>query len=110
MSVRSPQIISLDTDAIAAKTLAAARKLGVPELVERLRVAIQRRDNATMRMHRAKPDSLTWRRELDQQIRNTEIMTVLLTKLRKFIEKAAGKGIGYDLQNYRVELDASRAA
>lgn len=33
-----------------------------------------------------------------------------LTKLRKFIEKAAAKGIGYDLQNYRVELDASRAA
>jgi hypothetical protein len=27
-----------------------------------------------------------------------------------FIEKAAAKGIGYDLQNYRVELDASRAA
>lgn len=33
-----------------------------------------------------------------------------LTKLRKFIEKATAKGIGYDLQNYRVELDASRAA
>jgi hypothetical protein len=31
-----------------------------------------------------------------------------MTKLRKFIEKAAAKGIGYDLQNYRVELDASR--
>lgn len=33
-----------------------------------------------------------------------------MTKLRKFIKKSAAKGIGYDMQNYRVELDASRAA
>ena len=32
-----------------------------------------------------------------------------LTKLRKFVERAADKGIGYDLTNYRVELDAARS-
>lgn len=31
-----------------------------------------------------------------------------LTKLRNFVETAASKGIGYDLENYRVELDATR--
>lgn len=33
-----------------------------------------------------------------------------LTKVRKFIEKAAAKGVGYDLENYRVEVDLSRTA
>lgn len=31
-----------------------------------------------------------------------------MTKAQKFIEKAVAKGIGYDLHNYRVELDTSR--
>lgn len=32
-----------------------------------------------------------------------------LTKARKFIEKAAAKGIGYDMKSFWVELDPSRA-
>lgn len=83
MSTDPDRIQGVDEAAIAAKTTAQAAKLNNAELVDRLTVAISRRDKASMRMQRVLPESITWCREFTQFQRNTVVMKTLLAELAK---------------------------